>query len=67
MRSLWFIFVIGLSLSHQIHNIPYNYHWYGTAQFKLDINTRVTREISRATREFHTSKSLKYIFTRVSL
>ena len=30
MRSLWFIFVIGLSLSHQIHNIAYNYHWYVT-------------------------------------
>ena len=35
---------------------------YGTAQFKLDIYTCVTREISRA---IHKSKSLK--FTCVSL
>ena len=40
---------------------------YGTAQFKLDIYTCVTREISRATHKFHASKSLKHTFTCMSL
>ena len=30
MRSLWFTFVIGMSLSHQVHIISYNYQWYVT-------------------------------------
>ena len=40
---------------------------YGAAQFKLDIYTRVTRQISHATCELHARKSLKYTFTCVSL
>ena len=53
--------------------MPFSYNYmhytklYGTAQFKLDIYTRVIRQISRATCELHARKSLKYTFTLMSL
>ena len=46
------------------------YCTYGTAQFKLDIYmlvTQISGLICRVTRELHSSKSLKYTFTCVSL